>query len=325
MPQFFMHELLKKAVTPQMLLRPQGTFRIGVHALELVKERRDLFRIEDGDFTFATGVEDASFFVQRNNTIVWLRRSDIRSLKGTQTLFISWKPGVINFGISGALPKFWSRFKEAETSYDVAPLSLVDWARRNCLVPITIFSSEQQFVERVYESLALIERKLSEMHNPNVFWNFTYSGNRVLSRRPKSEKDLLPVIHAMLSDQMFLSSIDVTPEATTAVGTLDFLFSGAVEGAGILRVCVEFKNLHSADLIHGVQEQLPRYMKAKGSKFGAYCMLDYRGQWFNEPSRSSSKINTEISIAILRASLPSDGYITPYYYPVGKLQSASQA
>ena len=143
------------------------------------------------------------------------------------------------------------------------------------------------------------------MANPNVFWDFQYQGKRIVKRSPKKrESDLHPIIQGLLSDQMFLSSIELSAEYQTGVGNLDFMFTGSVRDKGIAKICAEFKNAHSKDLLHGLEYQLPAYMKNKNVEHGTYCILDFRGKWFNEPDVDKKSLSAELGRARTRGNLP---------------------
>ena len=63
--------------------------------------------------------------------------------------------------------------------------------------------------------------------------------------------------------------IDVSPEADTGVGKLDFKFS---QGANS-RVIIETKLSNNKDLLHGFVTQLPDYMKAQNAVYGFYVVV----------------------------------------------------
>ena len=145
-----------------------------------------------------------------------------------------------------------------------------------------------------------------------------------MKRRPKKETDLHGVMHAFLSDQFFLSSIEVLPEVQTGVGNLDFMFLGSVNGVGPCIVCAEFKLAHSADLYHGIERQLPLYMKNQRTENGTYCILDFRGPWFNEPRVDDVDMHVKLAACATRG-WPSRHYpIKLHHYRLGSAVRASR-
>jgi hypothetical protein len=63
------------------------------------------------------------------------------------------------------------------------------------------------------------------------------------------------------------------------------LFTAPLTSGETVPVCVEFKHAHSQDLFHGLREQLPAYMWAKGSDFGIYCVTYFKGRDFSKPEQ----------------------------------------
>lgn len=103
---------------------------------------------------------------------------------------------------------------------------------------------------------------------------------------------------------MFLSSIEVVPEYHTGIGNLDFAFLGMVKNSGIRTLCAEFKNAHSEDIFNGLTTQLPRYMQNKNSKYGAYCVLYFKGDWFDKPELSSQDLDMKLYKKALESGNP---------------------
>jgi hypothetical protein len=83
---------------------------------------------------------------------------------------------------------------------------------------------------------------------------------------------------------MSAKNLEITPEFPIAGGRLDFLISGVLSTGKIISACVEFKHAHSNDLLRGLLKQLPAYTQAKGSDYGIYGVLFFKGPYFPEPS-----------------------------------------
>jgi hypothetical protein len=83
-----------------------------------------------------------------------------------------------------------------------------------------------------------------------------------------------------------LKNLEVSPEHQNAGGRWDFLLTGTLTTGETVPVCVEFKHaLSGEDLFHGSVEQLPAYVRAKGSDFGIYCVTYFKGKDFSKPER----------------------------------------
>lgn len=65
------------------------------------------------------------------------------------------------------------------------------------------------------------------------------------------------------------SDIDISPEADTGVGKLDFKFSQGAHS----RVVIETKLSTHQDLLHGYVTQLPDYMKSQNASYGLYVVV----------------------------------------------------
>ena len=65
------------------------------------------------------------------------------------------------------------------------------------------------------------------------------------------------------------SDIDISPEADTGVGKLDFKFSQGSHS----RVVIETKLSTNIDLLHGYVTQLPDYMKSQNASYGLYVIV----------------------------------------------------
>jgi hypothetical protein len=263
-------------VTPSALLRSEGTIEFNVEREDFDHEMI-IFHIATKDFWFNLGFKDGYLFMQRNEFVLKVKPSFLKKLPGNKVVLASWTMNWLNFLLGPIGFQGPSISKKLEIEPRPVPLSLFRWARQQSLIPVEQFDSENHFLSRVHLSLDLLQTKVDEMANPNVFWDVQYQGNKIVNRSPKKETDLHAIIQSLLSDQMFLSSIEVSTEYQTGVGNLDFMFMGSVKDKGISKICAEFKNSHSKDLLHGLEYQLPAYMKNKNVEHGTYCILDFRG------------------------------------------------
>jgi len=98
---------------------------------------------------------------------------------------------------------------ECQTDPYAPPKTLLDWARRQGLVPVTQYDTEEAFYARFFHALGSLEQKLESVREPSCFWDITYEGNKIIARTPKRERDLHSIIESVLSDHLFLSSIEV--------------------------------------------------------------------------------------------------------------------
>lgn len=122
-----------------------------------------------------------------------------------------------------------------------------------------------------------------------------------------------------------MASIEIVPEYQTGVGNLDFMFVGIVKDRGIVKLCAEFKPAHSTDVFRGLEIQLPTYMRNKEVQYGAYCILGFKGQWFENPrDKSLDDLFHELQIARIRQQTPESKNIRVFMYDLSKPESASK-
>ena len=122
-----------------------------------------------------------------------------------------------------------------------------------------------QDVVNATKEVVLLYKKCLENHRS---YKLMYYEKDSLAKSEDYAQELLYVIsEAYLKAKGF--DIDVSPEADTGVGKLDFKFS---QGA-ISRVIIETKLSNNKDLLHGYITQLPDYMKALNAVYGIYVVV----------------------------------------------------
>lgn len=89
-----------------------------------------------------------------------------------------------------------------------------------------------------------------------------------LGKRPRSEKTAQRLFFAVAHSYCTANKLDITPEAETGNGPVDFKFSTSNEA----RILVEIK-LSKGNVVHGYEVQLPTYMAAEKAD-GAFVVLD---------------------------------------------------
>lgn len=311
-------------LTPEALLRTQGSVDVYLETNRFPDEKFCIFHIAGDDFWFNLGFINRRLIFQRREYTVGMSQTFFRKLKGNTTFIASWTPDrlILLLGPRGFIGP--SIKKELPIEPRPAPASLFRWAREQALIRTTEYASEAEFVSRVHSGLASLQDKVDAMHTRDIFWDIEYQGRRIVRRRPKRETDLHGVVHALLSDHFFLSSIDVIPEVKTGAGDLDFLFVGTVRGQGLAKVCAEFKLAHSPRLYHGIESQLPAYMRAQKTDNGTYCILDYRGPWFEEPQVSDDDMHTLLAISSARGWSSKLYPIKVHRFRLGRGRAASR-
>ncbi|BBQ52346.1 MULTISPECIES: hypothetical protein [Aeromonas] len=280
-PIVYISPAFRGGLIPSDLFRTEATIMFDV-SCDMVIHGGIIFHIEYEEFILSLSFQNNSIVFQRNDTVSVLELNEFIYLSADIRTFVIWSTSSItlNCGINREPRKHY----EIKTKSVAPPVELLRWARKNSLLNKDIYHSEEEFRNRVYSSLSSINDKISEANAYKSFWNIEYKGQKIISRKPKIEVDLQPVIHCMLSDQMLLSNIEIIPEYGAGVGNIDFVLIASVKDRGMVRLCVEFKLAHSKDLAHGLIQQLPAYMASTKSKYGAYCILSFKGEWFDKPN-----------------------------------------
>ena len=125
---------------------------------------------------------------------------------------------------------------------------------------------------------------------------------RVLHYAParKTEKTAQHLFFAIAYSYMQSNGIDITPEADTGNGPVDFKFSNG----STPKVLVELK-LSKGRVFHGYEEQLPIYMKGEAADRGHYVVLDISSlgsKWAEVERLHAARNDPSYSIWLLDAS-----------------------
>ena len=326
MPLIFVTNDLKGLATPADFLREYGGFEFRL--LNYPPDSIGMFFVLDDDFLFSLHYHNSGFELRRNQYRVFLPATTDKDLshlppdRRHPEFKVHWNANelILSCRIGQEI-----REERTRTSPTKAPESLKKWAKKLNLLETIEYDSEEAFRFRVYSCLESIEDKISEVKDVNAFWDIRRKGNAIISRTPRRETDIHDIIELMLKDQMLMANIEVIPESQTGVGNLDFLFLAQVKNKGICGLCVEFKNAHSDDLEHGMNVQLPLHMQSRKSQYGAYCVLWYKGLWFNSPDdNSADDLHNKLQRQCIESRSPTMHGIRVFVYDLAKHQPASK-
>ncbi len=310
----------KGQFTPIDLLR--ANVAIGFEMKFLQPPEGEIFTVIDEEFHLIAQILNDELILQRNDECISLDISEVVAASLNIKFVINWSPRHLRL-ICGNPGGMMIDSDEEPTSFVMPPPSLVKWARKQNLLSVNEYKSEEQFRQHIYSSLLSLQDKIIETGSINSFWNIVYDGKKIDKYLPKQETDIHPTIHSLLYEQMLMGSITVIPEYKTGVGNLDFSFIGIVEGRGQCEVFVEFKLAHSKDIYHGLEEQLPAYMENKGIKYGAYCVLWFKCESFTKPGNLSiEELENELISRLSKTNYPAG--IRTFVINVGKRVSASK-
>ena len=311
----------KGVITVADLLTTEGTLQFSTNR-NSVNEGGVLFQLIYDNFVFILSIQNSLIVFQRNEVVSVLTLQEILDKNDEVMVFAIWTHETLTLHCMAGKD---DKRAKVQTIPTATPLQLIRLARKNSLIPMEKYSTEEDLREKIHSCLMTINEKIREADAFKSFWNITYSGNTIIDRKPKKEVEIQPLIHCFLSDQMLLSNIEVIPEHKTGEGNLDFLFIGYVEGQGMSRFCAEFKLAHSQDLNKGLLQQLPAYMSVSKATYGAYCVLNYKGGWFDLPGLPEEMaLDIHLSLVLAKGDNPFCQNIRVFIFELAKIKTASK-
>lgn len=287
---------LRGHVTPRDLIEATGTLTFWTNSFQLGEKTGYLFKVVSPDYCLEVGFTKTSFYIARNEQKLEISIETYREA-GYINCYVMWQPTELSLlfldksydevvsSSADGIDEIERRTKILKTLPTIPPNSLIAWARKEAIAPTITHDSLSQFYQEVSFALQSIPDKVATVSMYKAFWDTIYEGSRIVSRKPKREPDILPTIHGLLFDIATAKNFQVSPEYQIGGGRLDFLFSGYLKTEEIANVCAEFKHAHSPDLEDGLLKQLPAYMQAKGCNLGLYCVMFFKGPYFEEPKK----------------------------------------
>jgi len=122
---------------------------------------------------------------------------------------------------------------------------------------------------RDLESLTAVARRIVDQFRALVedkgLWKELWDG-----RRPRKEKSAQRIFFATADSYCKFNDLDISPEADSGAGPVDFKFSDGYEA----RVLVEVKLSTNSKLLQGFERQLEAYKKAESSTSAIYLVID---------------------------------------------------
>lgn len=180
----------------------------------------------------------------------------------------------------------------------------------------TRITNSRNFLDFCYKFLELTIKKAIEFGGlHSAFWKDA-SGVELPAKETKAQ----PIIFNIIKDLAEMKGIQISREVEAADGSLDFYFSYNT-GTEIVKVCVELKNAHHDDLKHGIETQLPLYIKGVGKKEGIFLVLWYKNDTFDKPHAYDSLNELE---SFLLSHVPDKFKIKPLIIDCNKKISPSR-
>jgi hypothetical protein len=288
---------IRGRITSRDLIKAEATILIVVNGSQIGGHTPGiLFRLVSNSYYLEAGFTGTQFYIARNCDKLEMTLQPAYKPTSYFRVFATWSPTELSLDCkalmadsmladpTGKAEEIGRKRKVLKTPITFPPNSLINWARDESIVPVTTYGSVETFNEVVTSSLfQSIQDKVSTLGLSNPFWDITYDGAKIISKKPKREIDIHPTIRGLLFEIVLAKNIQIYPEYPIAGGQLDFLVSGNLNDGSAVNACIEFKHAHSRDLLHGLLNQLPAYMRAKGCNFGLYCVMYFKGEDFDEP------------------------------------------
>jgi hypothetical protein len=138
-------------------------------------------------------------------------------------------------------------------------------------------SALREFISRI---LDLTVRKSIELRG--IYKYLWKDGNKL--EEPLTEPDIQPFIKTHLQPTLEAKGIQISREIVAANGSLDFLCTYTSNGH-LFKVGIELKKAHHENLLNGLTQQLPEYLKDEGTKHGIFLVLWFKNDNFRQPAK----------------------------------------
>lgn len=281
---------LKSKITPIDFTNTEGTITFSIAHSEVGKGGR-LFAVSFPKYFLEVGFAAGELYIRRNEYWTSL------SLKGLE--FEKNMVCIVYWGLNELRVTIQGRTKFVRTPATVPPNEILQWARKLNVLPTRTYNSREDLYQVMLMAIKSIQDKVKATNMYQAFWDLHYDA----SRTPKKEISIVSTIHGLLFDIASSKNFQLYPEHPSGGGKLDFLIGGYLTSGEVVKVCIEFKHAHSQDLHSGLTSQLPAYMYAETSSFGIYCVLYFKGEYFDKPEQSKHKIEFELHKASISKGL----------------------
>ncbi|MBL0745523.1 COR domain-containing protein [Chryseolinea lacunae] len=106
---------------------------------------------------------------------------------------------------------------------------------------------------------------------------------------PKNETEIQPYISNSLDIHCKTKGIQLSREVREAEGSVDILLTTKNEDDEILKVCIEIKKAHHANIETAIETQLPLYMESVGTDAAIYLVIWLKNKHQNLPEKYTTK------------------------------------
>ena len=129
----------KGAITASDLLSTEGTLSF-TSDRSSIHRGGDIFKIVYGDFSFYLSIQNSSLVFQRNETLSILYLNEVLEKSEKVSIFAVWNHDSLTLDCRSPV---MTKRAEAPTTPAAPPASLIKWARKNSLLPVDTYHSEE--------------------------------------------------------------------------------------------------------------------------------------------------------------------------------------
>jgi hypothetical protein len=255
-------------MSPSKLLHNIATFHVRCSR----ESTGELFCVSSPEYFFQLEIHDATVSLKRNQYEA--SRSIAHTKEYFQILF-SYRPDryqlavMIDGDVGGD-----DACMTVDTTDIFIPQRLVDWAREVHFIRRQAYQSVQELLSVVVESVHNTQALIRDGNLFPLFWDYPRASGGA-KPVPKVEPQSIRIVWGRMQDESVRLGFDFSEEARAGTGKLDGKVVASLRQGGIAKIAIEGKNAHSADLLHGLQHQLPSYMADVRADHGIYLVLWY--------------------------------------------------
>ena len=131
--------------------------------------------------------------------------------------------------------------------------------------PLILSLKDQPSINDIYTVVNQIVQQFKVLIEDKGLWKELWIGNK-----PRLEKSAQRIFFAVADTYCKANNIDITPEADSGGGAVDFKFSNSYKG----RILVEIKLSTNSKIIKGYESQLQIYKAAEETDKAIYLVID---------------------------------------------------
>lgn len=276
---------VSRTVTVKALLDTRMSLALSLS--EAPRSDIELFSVITDGFEFRAGIQENEVYLHRNESRVAASLPERESEIG---FGFRWTPHMLEVATVSKRNPTDNKSAVQATTPTVPPRRLLAWARRQRTNPEFLYEDANHFYRTVLDMLIGVEDKILYADMIGAFWNKQEDG--ILT--PKREVDVHRIVDGLLFDTYTAKNLQCFPETRIDGGNIDFYISGILTNGQHEGVCLEFKNAHATDVYHGLETQLPAYMDSRASDRGIYCVLYYKCDYFQRPTKDVYEFGVEL-------------------------------